>query len=80
VGARWEYFNMEHYVQDSTGAQVNSAGDTTGYNVGQKLAYKQNSLKQLDYPLFRIGMNYQAAEFTFIRASFGQGFRYPSIA
>ena len=66
LGARWEYFNMRHYVADSTGAQV--------------LASTQNSLKQLDYPLFRIGINYQVAEATYIRASFGQGFRYPTIA
>ncbi len=40
----------------------------------------KNSLKDLTYPLFRVGLNYQAAEATYIRASFGQGFRYPSIA
>lgn len=31
-------------------------------------------------PLFRFGLNYQATEGTFIRASIGQGFRYPSMA
>ncbi|TFH46494.1 MAG: TonB-dependent receptor, partial [Bacteroidia bacterium] len=31
-------------------------------------------------PVFRAGVNLQAAEFTFLRASFGQGYRYPSIA
>lgn len=41
---------------------------------------KRNSLKDLPYPLFRLGLNYQAAKATFIRGSFGQGFRYPSIA
>jgi iron complex outermembrane receptor protein len=40
----------------------------------------RNSLKDLTYPLFRLGLNYQAATATFIRGSFGQGFRYPSIA
>lgn len=30
--------------------------------------------------MFRLGLNYQAAEATYIRASVGQGFRYPSIA
>lgn len=30
--------------------------------------------------VFRTGINYKAAEFTFLRASFGQGYRYPSIA
>ncbi len=31
-------------------------------------------------PVFRTGINWQAASFTFIRGSFGQGYRYPSIA
>ena len=31
-------------------------------------------------PVFRTGINWQAAEYTFIRGSFGQGYRYPSIA
>jgi iron complex outermembrane receptor protein len=31
-------------------------------------------------PIFRAGLNFHAAEFTWLRASFGQGFRYPSIA
>ena len=31
-------------------------------------------------PVFRAGVNWQAADFTFLRASFGQGYRYPSIA
>ena len=31
-------------------------------------------------PIFRTGINYQATDYTFLRASFGQGYRYPSIA
>ncbi len=31
-------------------------------------------------PLFRFGLNYQATEGTFIRASIGQGFRFPALA
>jgi len=31
-------------------------------------------------PIFRAGVNWQAADYTFVRASFGQGYRYPSIA
>lgn len=31
-------------------------------------------------PIFRAGINWQTADYTFIRASFGQGYRYPSIA
>ncbi len=31
-------------------------------------------------PVFRLGLNYQAAEFTYFRASWGQGYRYPTVA
>ncbi|MBK8659599.1 MAG: TonB-dependent receptor [Bacteroidetes bacterium] len=31
-------------------------------------------------PLFRFGLNYQATEGTYLRASFGQGFRYPALS
>jgi outer membrane cobalamin receptor len=47
------------------------------------LRVEQNSLdnvKDKIAPVFRTGLNWQAADFTFIRASFGQGYRYPSIA
>ncbi|MFK7935731.1 MAG: TonB-dependent receptor, partial [Saprospiraceae bacterium] len=31
-------------------------------------------------PVFRLGLNYQVAEYTFLRASWGQGYRFPTIA
>jgi outer membrane cobalamin receptor len=31
-------------------------------------------------PVFRTGLNYELSKSTFIRASFGQGYRYPSVA
>lgn len=31
-------------------------------------------------PIIRAGLNWQAADYTFLRASFGQGYRFPSIA
>jgi outer membrane cobalamin receptor len=31
-------------------------------------------------PVFRAGINWQAAGYTYLRASFGQGYRFPSIA
>lgn len=30
-------------------------------------------------PILRAGLNYQLADYSFIRASFGQGYRYPSL-
>ncbi len=31
-------------------------------------------------PVFRVGANYQLADYTFLRASWGQGYRFPTIA
>lgn len=45
--------------------------------------FEQNSLDGKNdriVPVFRTGINWQAAGYTFLRASFGQGYRYPSIA
>jgi outer membrane cobalamin receptor len=47
------------------------------------LRIEQNSLDSIHdkiVPIFRAGINWQMANYTFIRASFGQGSRYPSIA
>ena len=44
---------------------------------------EQNSLDEIRdkvVPIFRTGINWQVADYTFLRASFGQGYRYPSIA
>lgn len=39
-----------------------------------------NGERQASRPLLRAGINWQPGKFTFVRASFGQGFRYPAIA
>ena len=47
------------------------------------LRWEINTLNQevfLDLPVLRAGLNYHAGEATFIRASFGQGYRFPSVA
>lgn len=46
-------------------------------NGGKK---KNSNIQSPVTPLFRFGLNYQATEGTFIRASFGQGFRYPAMS
>ncbi len=64
LGLRGEYF-----VLDST--QTESVADI---NLGAsriEIPFK---------PVFRTGANYQVTDHTFLRASFGQGYRFPSIA
>jgi len=50
---------------------------TTGVRIEQNIL---DSDRDKLVPVFRTGLNFQAARFTFLRASFGQGYRYPSIA
>lgn len=50
-------------------------------NVFKNLANKNNpDIMSPVTPLFRFGLNYQATEGTYIRASFGQGSRYPAMS
>ena len=43
-------------------------------------SYSLDGINDKIVPILRAGLNWQAADYTFIRASFGQGYRYPSIA
>ncbi len=40
----------------------------------------KNTISLPVYPVVRGGVNYKAAEFTFVRASYGQGYRFPTVA
>jgi iron complex outermembrane receptor protein len=59
---------FEYFEQD------NRAGDSDFY-IG-----KDSSLRLPVYPILRVGAHYKLAEYTHLRASFGQGIRYPSVA
>jgi iron complex outermembrane receptor protein len=65
AGVRAEYFQMD-----------GKRGDTDFY-----FGNDTNKLKKLPvYPIFRTGLHYQVAKYTHLRASFGQGIRYPAVA
>lgn len=59
---------LEYYEQDNT------RGDSDFY-------LNADSTSKLPvYPIFRFGAHYEIAKATHVRASFGQGIRYPSVA
>ncbi len=64
LGVRGEYYRIDTAQSEST--------------FSFKINGKNHTLPIT--PVFRLGVNYQAAKYTFIRASFGQGYRFPSIA
>jgi iron complex outermembrane receptor protein len=85
IFGRHNGFNHAGYVQadkkffDKLTVSLGARGEyyridtakTTGTLFGAKLPF---------YPVFRAGASYQLLEYTFIRASFGQGYRFPSVA
>ena len=55
--------------------------NTLNITVGGRLEANKISFTPSEQKfVFRAGANYQAAEYTFIRASWGQGYRFPTIA
>ncbi len=64
TGARFEYFSQD-----------NQRGDSDFY-----FGSLENLNKIPVTPIFRAGAHYKLAAFTHIRASFGQGVRFPSVA
>jgi len=58
-----------------------SLGKKLNYALGVR--YEANRLNDEDWdakPVFRLGLNYEILPFTFLRTSFGQGYRFPTIA
>ncbi len=67
VGARFEYNNIR-------------SPDSIEISVVQPRILNPQPNAVGARPVFRAGVNYEATPFTFIRASWGQGYRYPTIA
>jgi iron complex outermembrane receptor protein len=64
LGARLEYYRIDTAETESTYA----------------LYFTDDTLSLPVWPVFRLGLNYQLFKYTFLRASFGQGYRFPTIA
>lgn len=56
------------------------APDTVIFTSKYKEATPNSGIIKEAKPVFRIGANYQAAAATFIRANWGQGYRFPTVA
>lgn len=62
-------------------AQLDQGKGRFNYSIGMRYeAFKMESEKWITYPVFRAGANYRLGKATFMRASFGQGYRFPSVA
>lgn len=75
-GFRMEMFNIgkyDSYTFIDTAANGAAPRDTN-------IIFTENNLNNKFLPVFRLGINYKVAQETYIRASFGQGYRFPTIA
>jgi outer membrane cobalamin receptor len=62
-------------------AQIDQKIGRLNFNIGGRVEANRVDAFNWDYaPVGRAGVNFQAAKYTYLRASFGQGFRYPSVA
>lgn len=75
--------------QDTTKYASNLAGylqidkkffDKLNISLGARYEYNKVETVSEAKPVFRAGLNYEVAEYTFLRASWGQGYRFPTIA
>ena len=55
-------------------------GERLNLSVGTRYEHFSINDSTAAKPVFRAGLNFQAAEATWLRASIGQGFRFPTIA
>jgi iron complex outermembrane receptor protein len=71
-----EYLNVAGYAQ----LEIRPFNRLKGVAGVRSEYYSLDGSGKKVIPVFRAGLNWQAARFTFLRASFGQGYRYPSVA
>ena len=64
----------------SLGMRIERYEVDTAYTRGYLKIGKKEIKDLAAQPVFRAGLNYQLFNYTFLRASYGQGYRFPSVA
>jgi outer membrane receptor protein involved in Fe transport len=80
-GARFEYNRIESpdSIQSGTSLTENPYPIFDSFTPLDSISLSTKA-KNIRPVVFRVGINYEVTPFTFIRASWGEGFRYPTIA
>lgn len=76
-------FHGDHQASNAAGFAQIDLKPTARLKLIAGVRLERNTLDSLVeklVPVFRSGLNFKAGKYTFLRASFGQGYRYPSIA
>lgn len=79
--------NIAGYVQwdgkffNKLNVSFGARGEYFRIDTAYTRGYISDNIKNLPFqPVIRLGVNYHLLKYTFIRASYGQGYRFPSIA
>lgn len=77
-----QFYNNHSAMNSATYTQVEyNAFEKLKLSTGIRFEYNAyDAISDKIVPVFRAGLNFKASPYTFVRASFGQGYRYPSIA
>ena len=92
-GVVGSYITSRSDIYDSSNSHINTVTNLAGYlqldkkvwdvlNISGGLRYEYyqtNDLQAVSQPIYRAGANLQVLKATWIRTSFGDGFRYPTI-
>lgn len=62
-------------------ASIGLRGEYNKLDSAETKGYVNKNIKDLPFqPVFRAGLNYHLFQYTFLRASYGQGYRFPTVA
>lgn len=81
TGKNYAGYAQFDYKYKRLTTSIGLRGEYNRIDTSYTRGYLTPKIKNLPFqPVFRAGMNYHLFEYTFIRASYGQGYRFPTIA
>lgn len=81
TGKNYAGYAQFDYKYKKLTTSIGLRGEYNRVDTAYTRGYLTKKINNLPFqPVFRAGLNYQLFQYTFLRASFGQGYRFPSIA
>ena len=81
TGKNYAGYAQFDYKYKKLTASVGLRGEYNRVDTSYTRGYLTKKINNLPFqPVFRAGLNYQLFQYTFLRASYGQGYRFPTIA
>ncbi len=81
TGRNYSVYGQFDYKWKKLTMSFGLRGEYNKVDTSYTRGYLTKKINNLPFqPVFRAGLNYQLFEYTFLRASYGQGYRFPTIA